>query len=222
LRFYILDFAVLRFLKLVTSSKFILMRLPCEAILFTFLFPLSILSSPRSKPANTAQHRRIMEQIEEYWALIVEKTAAFGPLEWGATGAAGLLLFLLPVVLGGGTRRRNRPLPVVPMHLTFHTFQMAPLGRDAFLKIHNTRDRVTLLSAAIKRSKFIIIKNALAGHEFEAGKVYGILLEAIGKDRMLPDFEVVITYMDAQRNVFRQSFFPELQGAKPPKRIRRG
>jgi len=162
-----------------------------------------------------------MEQIEQLWAFVLEKTGAFGVLEWAVAGALGFGLVLLPVIAGSG-RRAKRPLPAVPMHVVFHSFQVAPLGRDALLKVQNTRDDVVLLSAAIKRTKNVVVKNALAGHEFGAGKVYGLLLEVVGKDRMLPDFEVVITYMDARRNVFRQSFFPELQGAKPPKRIKRG
>ncbi len=163
-----------------------------------------------------------MEQIEQLREFLLERTAAFGLLEWGIAGALGLGLVLLPFLAGSGRKKKGRQLQAGSMHIAFHSFQLAPLGRDALLKIRNTRDDVVLLSIAVKGSSEVAVKNALAGHEFSAGKVYGILLEASGKDRMLPDFEVVITYMDRGRNVFRQSFFPDLQGAKPPKRIKRG
>ncbi len=163
-----------------------------------------------------------MEQLEQFWVWIQEKTAYFGLLEWGVVVILGAGLSALPFVAGSGSRNKRRPLPAKPMHIAFHSFQMAPLGRDALLRIQNTREDVVLLSAVVKGSKDIAVKNALAGHEFSTGKVYGIMLEAIGKDRMLPDFEVVITYTDAGRNVYRQSFFPELHGAKPAKRIKRG
>ncbi len=163
-----------------------------------------------------------MEPIEHFKTWFLEKTASFGLLEWGLAGIVGLCVLLLPVVAGSGGRKRRKALPVLPMHIAFHSFQLAPLGRDAMLKIQNTGEAVSLLSVSIKGSKEIAVKNAIAGHELDSGKVYGIMLEATGKDRMLPDFEIVLNYMDARRNVFRQSFFPELQGAKPARRIKRG
>lgn len=161
-----------------------------------------------------------MSQLHEIWAWLADKTAAFGPLEWGVTATGSLGLLVLPFLLGMSSRKR-KTLSRAPTHIAFYSYQSAPLGRDALLKISNTRDHVVLLSVAIKGSDEIEVKNALAGHELLSGKVYGIMLEAKGKDRMLPDFELVLTYMDAGRNVWRQSFFPDLQGAGRAKRIKR-
>lgn len=161
-----------------------------------------------------------MEQIQEIWAWLADKTATFGPVEWGVAVTGGLGLLILPFLLMMGKRRR-KTLSSVPTHLAFYSYQSAPLGRDALLKIQNTLADVVLLSVAIRGSDEIEIKNALAGHELPAGKVYGIMLEAVGKDRLLPDFELVLTYMDAGRNVWKQSFFPDLQGASRTKRIKK-
>lgn len=161
-----------------------------------------------------------MAQLHEIWVWLAEKTAAFGPLEWGVTATGGLGLLVLPFLLGMSSRQRKM-VSRVPTHISFYSYQSAPLGRDAMLKINNTRETVVLLSATVKGSDEITVKNALAGHELLSGKVYGIMLEANGKDRMLPDFELVLTYMDAGRNVWRQSFFPDLQGAGRAKRMKR-
>lgn len=163
-----------------------------------------------------------MEHLEQAWQWVQTQTADFGWIEWGIIGAAGALLLSLPFLTASGKRSRRRYSTAQPLHIVFHSFQIAPLGRDAILRIHNTREAVTLLSAQIKGSKNIVVKNALAGHELATGKVYGLMMEVVGKDRMLPDFEVVLTYMDAARNVYRQSFFPEWKSAKPPRRIKRG
>jgi hypothetical protein len=161
-----------------------------------------------------------MEQLSEIWALLVDKTAAFGPVEWGIAVTGSLGLLILPFLLISGGRRR-KTLSRMPTHIAFYSYQSAPLGRDALLKIMNTRTNVVLLSVAIKGSDDIEVKNALAGHELSSGKVYGIMLEAVGKDRMLPDFELILTYVDAGSNVWRQSFFPDLQGAGKAKRIKK-
>jgi hypothetical protein len=161
-----------------------------------------------------------MEQLNEIWAWLADKTATFGPVEWGIAATGGLGLLILPFLLISGGRRR-KTLSRIPTHIAFFSYQSAPLGRDALLKIKNTREDVVLLSVAVKGSEEIDVKNALAGHELLSGKVYGIMLEAVGKDRMLPDFELVLTYMDAGRNVWRQSFFPDLQGAGKAKKIKK-
>lgn len=161
-----------------------------------------------------------MERLDEIIAWLADKTAGFGPVEWGVAATGGLGLLLLPFLLTISSRKKKRIAPY-PTHLAFHTYQAAPLGRDALLKVKNTREDVVLLSVAVKGTDEIEVKNALAGHELPSGKVYGILLEATGKDRMLPDFELILTYTDGARNVWRQSFFPDLQGAGVPKKIRK-
>ncbi len=163
-----------------------------------------------------------MEHLEQAWQWVQTQTADFGWIEWGIIGATGTLLLSLPFLTASNKRPKQRHSPAQPLHIAFHSFQIAPLGRDAILRIHNTRETVTLLSSQIKGSKNIVVKNALAGHELATGKVYGLMMEVVGKDRMLPDFEVVLTYMDTARNVYRQSFFPEWKSAKPPRRIKRG
>ncbi len=163
-----------------------------------------------------------MGQIQILRDWLLNTTADFGLLEWGVTGAVLITLVMAPVLTRGGRRKRRRPLPAVPMRIAFHTFQVAPLGRDALLKIRNTGEAVVLLSASVKGTTGVLVKSALAGHELGNGKVYGIFFESEGKERLATDFECVITYMDPQKNVFRQSFFPELKGAKSPKRIRKG
>jgi hypothetical protein len=163
-----------------------------------------------------------MERFQVLKTWLLHTTADFGLLEWGVTGAVLVTLMLAPFLTRGGRRTRRRPLPAVPMHLTFHAFQLAPLGRDGLLKIRNTGEEVVLLSAGIKGARGVLVKSALAGHTLGQGKVYGIFFEAEGKERLARDFECVLTYADTRKNVFSQSFFPELKGAKTPKRIRKG
>lgn len=161
-----------------------------------------------------------MEQLNEIWAWLTNKTAAFGPVEWGVAATGGLGLLILPFLLRVSGKQRKILSPK-PTPIAFYSYQSAPLGRDALLKIKNTHDDVVLLSVTVKGADKIEVKNALAGHELPSGKIYGIMLESVGKDRMLPDFELVLTYMDAGRNVWRQSFFPDLQGAGRVKRMKK-
>jgi hypothetical protein len=154
------------------------------------------------------------------WNKLMEKINTLSPVELVMLALGFLLIAGLLLAWRLGAKRK----PIIyrgPMHLSLHSFQVAPLGRDAILRIHNHGEAVVLVSANIKKNRDIGVVNVLSGHDLLPGKTYGILLEVRGKDRMLPDFELELTYVDSHRNVFRQSFFPEMKGAKKARRIRK-
>ena len=155
-----------------------------------------------------------------YWKELMDRINTLSPVELVVLA----LVFLLLASLLMAWRLGNKRKPTIhqgPLHISMHSFQVAPLGRDAIMRIHNHGEPVTLVAANIKRTKELGVVNVLSGHEFLSGKTYGIMLQALGKDRMLPDFELELTYMDQHRQVFRQSFFPELKGAKKARRVRK-
>jgi hypothetical protein len=139
--------------------------------------------------------------------------------EWGvdpllAAGLAGFLLILLLVLIF-----RKKPKSKFP-GLTISLFQIAPLGRDAYLKIQNPERTVVLSQYKILGRNDIIIKNHLSGHRLETQKEYSILMEANSTARLEGNFSLELTYMDENGNVFEQRLFPGEQRVEKPKNRR--
>ena len=139
--------------------------------------------------------------------------------EWGidplvAAGIAGVLLVLLIILIF-----RRKPKSKFS-GLAISLFQIAPLGRDAFLKIQNPDRTVILSQYKILGRNDISIKNHLSGHRLESQKEYSILLEANSTTRLEGNFSLELVYMDEGGNVFQQRLFPGGQRIEKPKNMR--
>ena len=163
-----------------------------------------------------------MEQIntEELLSTINEFTQSLSPLQWGIIGGCIALILILVASLSAGKRRKKRKARLVAPALKLDTFQISPLGRDAYFKVLNNGQPARLSQLSIKGRKDIVVKNAVAGHELQAGESYRILLEAAGNQKINSDFIIELSYVDLVGNVYQQAFALNQQAAKQPKLVR--
>lgn len=161
---------------------------------------------------------KIETLVDKYWPQIYAFFLDLESWHWGAIGGTIALAMIIPTIGRSRKRKARRHAP----QLALHTFQVAPLGRDAFFKIRNSGHPAVLSGISIRGRQSLVVKNAVAGHQIETDKEYGILIESAGQEKITPDFAIELTYMDSQRNVYRQVFQPDRQGAKPPKLVKYG
>jgi hypothetical protein len=90
--------------------------------------------------------------------------------------------------------------------IVVQSFQLAPLGRDAFLKITNPGEPVILLHAQVIGRSDVIVKNDVTGQQIPTGGSYSILLEAGGDRRLDKDFSFQFTFVDEQRRAYHQVY----------------
>lgn len=118
--------------------------------------------------------------------------------------ASGLLLLFVLILIVFGIRK-SRKKPAIPF-LTIPSFQIAPLGKDAFLKLNNPGERLTLLALEIIGKTDIHVKNQVAGHVMATAANYSILMEASSNNRIGNDLKVAVTFVDGYNKTYRQVF----------------
>lgn len=128
---------------------------------------------------------------------------AYDPLLVLGVGIGVLLLFILLLVMIARSVARSR---IKHSGLVIQSFQIAPLGRDAFLKLNNPGTGVTLTSVVVTGRADVIVKNQVAGQAISQGGTYSILLEATADQRLRSDFELYFTFFDAEKKVYQQQF----------------
>lgn len=153
------------------------------------------------------------ETINETWESASQWLQELGIEPWWVGAALGALLLLLIIWLAA-----RKPKATFP-GLQVNMFQIAPLGRDAFLKIQNPAETVVLSQYKVIGRNDVAIKNHLSGHRMDQLKEYSILLEATGSERLDPNFTLELTYIDNAGKVYRQKLVPGQMRAEPPKRI---
>ena len=131
------------------------------------------------------------EWLKEYDPQLLLGIAAFSVL---------VVIFLIFSLFRKGKKKSSMP------RLVIQSFQIAPLGRDAFLKINNPSVPVTLLNVEIMDRIDLEVKNQVGGHILATGTNYSILLEVKGNHRIDPDFKIAITFVNGQRQTYRQIF----------------
>lgn len=129
----------------------------------------------------------------------------------GGIGAV-LLLVLLILLLRRLFRPQRKALPTP--NFVLDTVQIAPLGRDAFVKIRNTGHDGVITGLKVLGRHDIKIKNDVPGHELDAGKVYSLLFEAASTQRLDKNFGLLFTYLDKQGNAYEQQL--QLGAAEQP------
>ncbi|MCB0583921.1 MAG: hypothetical protein KDD06_01115 [Phaeodactylibacter sp.] len=163
-----------------------------------------------------------MEQInlEEILSAVNKYTESMGPVEWGLIGGGIALILILSASLAAGKSRKKRRARQAAPALSLDTFQISPLGRDAYFKVLNSGQPARLSNMAIKGRKDVAVKNAVAGHELQSGESYRILLEATGNQKLDNDFIIELSYVDLIGNVYQQAFALSQHAAKQPKLVR--
>lgn len=158
------------------------------------------------------------QQVSAFWGNVQSFLVSVEPEYWAA-GGGGLLLLLIWSTFGKTRKKRN--IKEVAPALKVHTFQVSPLGRDAFFKIRNDGEQAILSDLSFIGRSDIVVKNALAGHQIERNKVYGLLLEAAAQNKIDPNFSIELTYMDQLGNVYRQAFELDTKVALPARLVKR-
>lgn len=161
-----------------------------------------------------------MEPDLEQWKQAVVDFATTPSTERWLALAGGVLLLLLFIVVRINRRARKRRAFLHAPNLFLESFQVSPLGRDAYLKIGNAGARGTLTRLEVKGRSDLRVKNQVAGHEMERGEQYRILLEAEGQQKIDPDFSLLLTFMDARKNVFQQEFDLRSRSARKAKLLK--
>jgi hypothetical protein len=136
------------------------------------------------------------------FSFIPDGLQAYDPflvLGGGLVLAILVLWLLFALVRRGGLKPAGHGLAI-------QSFQLAPLGRDAYLKVINPGVPVTLSAVTILGRADVSIKNEVAGQILTSDGAYSILLEANGSERLVPDFSVQFTFVDTQRQAFQQVF----------------
>ncbi|HKK78385.1 MAG: hypothetical protein GVY26_12690 [Bacteroidetes bacterium] len=157
--------------------------------------------------------------LEELLNTATDYLASTGPMEWGI-GGGGLLILIILLSMTGGKRRKKKQAKRIAPSLMISTFQVSPLGRDAYFKVFNQGQLARLSNVNIRGKGHIRVKNAVAGHELQTAESYRILLEATGNKKISKDFIIELTYMDQLGNVYRQDFPIGQQSAQQPKLIK--
>lgn len=145
-----------------------------------------------------------MEHVMEWWSVVLSAVLAVEPVYWASGGGVFLLTLL---VMGSRRRQRRRQRRTLEApNLQFQSFQVAPLGRDAYFKLHNLGQPAVLHSLVVKNRPDIVVKNSIAGHELGRSNDYSILLEAAGAERIASGIAIELTFADRKGNVYRQTF----------------
>ena len=153
------------------------------------------------------------KKITLWWGEAMEFAKNMTPEQWAMVAGGFVVLLILRWIIK--LSKRSKKTVSKPKNMTIspviklHTLQIAPLGRDAFLKIENTGELATLTKLEIIGRDNIHVRNALAGHKLNKGKIYSVLLETTDKNKITDGFEVKISYLNTGGQVFTQSFIAE-------------
>ena len=135
--------------------------------------------------------------------LLPEALQAYDPVLVFGGGLGLLIVIVLVIILLARSSRRAR---LRQRGLIVQSFQIAPLGRDAFLKISNPGLPVTFLNLRLIGRSDVKVKNQVTGHQLAQSGSYSILLEADGDHRLNANFQVELTFADQQKNQYQQLF----------------
>lgn len=159
-----------------------------------------------------------MESIGINWKLIQTFFENITREQWAIIG--GVLVFLLVILpLASRARRRSRLRKFAPL-IALESFQISPLGRDAFFKIRNNGEQATLVSLFVRGRRDIVFKNSFVGHELQRDKSYSVLMEATAKDKIEENFSIELNYLDKVGNVYKQAFDLSAKSAKQPRLVK--
>ncbi len=156
--------------------------------------------------------------LTSYWERARAWALTVAPEYWAIAGGVVLVLIVWRIA---AKQSRKRKMAQTAPKLLIEGFQVAPLGRDAFLKMRNSGEPATLTALQIKGRYDVTVKNVLAGHELERDKSYSLLLEATGQQKLTPNFSIELTYLDRTGNVYVQRFRTDTLSAGKAKIVRR-
>lgn len=136
------------------------------------------------------------------------------PWHWAALGGGVLLFFGIGMAASRSSPRQKFA------GLQIRMFQIAPLGRDAYLQLYNPAEAVTLSQCTVIGRTDVIIKNHVAGQRLLTGGEYSILMEVSGKERLDNDFTIDLKYMvEGQQQAYQQRLLLAEGRVEKPRRV---
>ncbi len=156
------------------------------------------------------------EWWNEHWPGWYAKLAAVDPLYYAV--GVGLLLLLFVIRAMVRQRKKRAINPAMLPQLTLQSFQIAPLGRDAFLKIRNDGPVAQLSAVNIIGRTDIILKNSAAGQVIATGKEYSLLLEAASTNRLTNNLTIELIFSGPDGKAYRQTFSSHSPVPSPARR----
>lgn len=153
----------------------------------------------------------ILQFLNKWWDIIVNFVNNMTS-DQKMMAAAGLGVLLLLIIIRKLIRSKKKKKKAPKSFkknskgaLSIHSYQVAPLGRDAFLKIKNNGPTITLTQLTIFNPE-VSIKNALAGQQIDKGKIYSILLESKNAKKIPEELKIEVTFLNAKHLAEKQSF----------------
>lgn len=142
-----------------------------------------------------------MESVQIYaekaWTLI----QATEPLYLAIGGAVLFLLLLIPIILR--SVKKSKANKVKP-DILLKSFQISPLGRDAWIRFRNEGDLAVLKDVKIKKRKDLTVKSDFREVAIQKNGTTSLFLNALGDHRIREDFELELLYSDSIGNLYRQ------------------
>lgn len=116
-------------------------------------------------------------------------------------GVILLLSIIIPIVLR--SIKKGKADKVKP-NLNLKSFQVSPLGRDAWLRLNNNGHLAILKEIKIKKRKDIIVSTDFRNIKINQSGTASLFLNANGEHRIRENFEVEFIYADSIGNLYKQ------------------
>lgn len=141
---------------------------------------------------------------------------AYDPQVLIVAAAIFIVLFTLLVIIVIIKISKKSKTPLMQIK----SFQIAPMGRDAFLKLSNPGERLTLLTLEILGRPDITINNQVSGHVLVQNANYNVLMESSGLAPIEASLHVLISFSDANNQTYKQHFSLDTLESKSIRKIK--
>ncbi len=143
-----------------------------------------------------------MDKIDSFAPADILEAAAANLHFVLAGGFFILLLILIPVILRSVKKSKVRK---IAPDFKLLSFQISPLGKDAWLRLRNDGHLAVLKDLQFKKRTNLIVKNAFRENKVGKGVTVSLFLQATTQDRIREDFAAEILYADAKGHLYRQT-----------------
>lgn len=123
------------------------------------------------------------------------------PLYWAIAGGVLFVLILVPII--ARSIKKSKANKVKP-ELVLHSFQISPLGKDAWLRLRNEGQLAVLKDMKFKKRNDIEFKTNFREVKIANGNTAGLFLHAKSHERIREDFEIEMLYADSLGYVYKQ------------------
>ncbi len=123
------------------------------------------------------------------------------PMHWAIAGGILFILILIPIILR--SIKKSKADKIKPA-LLLHSFQISPLGKDAWLRLRNVGQLAILKDLKFKKRTDIQSKTDFREVRVEQGNTTSFFLHGMGQERIRENFDVEFLYSDAKGNLYKQ------------------